>query len=80
MTEPTHQHWRYVFDEHGGYDCTSSAFRIYDENQLVATIDVVPFITNSDDLESWEARHARHPAAESYAKAIVDAMNHQVTA
>jgi hypothetical protein len=62
--------WSVKFDETGGYDCTSAAYRVLDAaGDLVCAIDVRDFVSEGDD------RYAENEAAAEVANRIASAVN-----
>ena len=60
--------WTYKFEIQGGYDCMSSAFDIYRDGILIATID-------QHDFGEENFTYELIPAAKQMAEFIVNACN-----
>jgi len=63
--------WRYEFSENGGYDCMSNAYKIYEGDLLVATLDFADF----GQTRSWHEAPGVKERVEMYASTIVAVMN-----
>ena len=63
--------WTYVFESHGGYDCTSAAYEVRRGGSLVLVIDVADFADRPD----WDLRHEPNAEAEALARAICQRMD-----
>jgi hypothetical protein len=72
QTEPTARPWTVEWEEHGGYDCMTSAYEIKAGEKTVAVLDTKDYLK---DGASWDDQHARNPEVEAYAALIVRAVN-----
>ena len=64
--------WRVEFDEYGGYDCMTSAYRVEDaDGNYLFSVDVDEFVTEP----GWDASHAENEEARRLAECIVAAIN-----
>ena len=62
--------WKYKFEKHGGYDCMTSAYNIYDdEGELVCKIDTAGY------KDVTVNSHSKSKRAEKKAKLIDDSVN-----
>ena len=65
--------WTCEFEEYGGYDCMTSAFKIRDNNKLVVVVDCADFgeprCANDGDPDSIKAKQEAGRVARLIAKA-----------
>jgi hypothetical protein len=81
---------RYEFEDHGGYDCMSGAFKIYDTDvktrwegdKLICVIDQKDYNKRDFDINApepdYEYIHTPWPECEAMAKLIVDSVNEKL--
>ena len=77
--------WRYEFDEDGGYDCTSAAFKIVTGREGMSDwcplrVDVRAFVSEAALAQASEEErhlmlHDREPFAEDLAALLVALLN-----
>ena len=66
--------WRTEYDELGGYDCMTPAYKII--NPDGTTICVIDFANHQEDAQgNWITREERHGRVKGYADLMVRALN-----
>lgn len=66
--------WRTEFDEMGGYDCLSDAYKIISPDGT--TVCVIDLADHQEDAEGrWLSEEERHGRVKGYADLIVRALN-----